>query len=595
MNGLSDRLKRQTILRRSAAAIFLFGVIGHAHRAMAQSTPADDTDIAARLDQLTIENQQLAAQNRMLVQLLVQNKVLSRSQAQPLLRTATLPPPVPYAPTAMAAPPPPGPAEPIPPPGTVRVAYVPQFVRDQIATQVRQEVLAQEQAQNYAAPNALPEWTKRVTISGDIRLRAQRDLFDQGNSPDFVNFNSINNSANGFDTSSNNTGLPPLLNTTQDRSLFELRARLDVAAQISDWMTADIRIGTGNSTTPVSLNQTLGSPGDFQKYAIYLDRAYIGMTPTSWLTIDAGRMPNPFWTTNLTFDDNVNFDGLATKFDVPLSPTVDAFLNAGAFPVFNTTFNLTTASDGVGQANSHDAYLFAAQAGAAWQANDDLAAKLGVAFFDYSNVQGKLSDPCFDPTGVGGCDTDDTKPPFLQQGNTVFPIRDIVSNGSTDNPATPEFFGLASRFDVLDVHGQTVLTNFHPIDIVIDGDFIKNLGFNRKAIAAEAVNNLGPNGAFQGGDTGYQVSLQVGYRQLEKLWDWNASVAYKYLESDATPDAFTDSDFHLGGTNAKGYILRANLGLDANSWIAASFFATNEVSGPPYGEDTAQLDLNAKF
>ena len=39
--------------------------------------------------------------------------------------------------------------------------------------------------------------------------------------------------------------------------------------------------------------------------------------------------------------------------------------------------------------------------------------------------------------------------------------------------------------------------------------------------------------------------------EITKRWDWNVSLAYKYVESDAVLDALNDPDFHLGGTNAR--------------------------------------------
>ena len=71
----------------------------------------------------------------------------------------------------------------------VRVPYVPQFVRDEIRNQVRndlradvvEDVLAQGRQERWGVPESLPEWTRNIKFSGDIRLRAQGDLFADGN------------------------------------------------------------------------------------------------------------------------------------------------------------------------------------------------------------------------------------------------------------------------------------------------------------------------------------------------------------------------------------------------------------------------------
>jgi hypothetical protein len=89
--------------------------------------------------------------------------------------------------------------------------------------------------------------------------------------------------------------------------------------------------------------------------------------------------------------------------------------------------------------------------------------------------------------------------------------------------------------------------------------------------------------------------LKVGYPQPSELWQWNVEAGYKYLESDSLPDAFDDTDFHLGGTNAKGYLIDAALGIAHNTYIQASWFSAIQVSGPPDGNDVLQIDLNTKF
>jgi len=60
-------------------------------------------------------------------------------------------------------------------------------------------------------------------------------------------------------------------------------------------------------------------------------------------------------------------------------------------------------------------------------------------------------------------------------------------------------------------------------------------------------------------------------------------------------DAFADSDFHLGGTDAKGWILGGSYGLADNTWLRARWLSTDEIDGAPLSIDTVQVDLNSKF
>ena len=60
-------------------------------------------------------------------------------------------------------------------------------------------------------------------------------------------------------------------------------------------------------------------------------------------------------------------------------------------------------------------------------------------------------------------------------------------------------------------------------------------------------------------------------------------------------DAFTDSDFRLGGTDAKGYILGGSYGLGKNTAASVRYFSGDSISGAPLSIDTLQFDLNLRF
>jgi hypothetical protein len=553
------------------------------------------------------------AQTVKLIQLLIKKGILTPGQATDLLKETGAPAP---ASRRHAAPPPVAAGdelEPANPAGQIRVTYVPQFVRKQIADQVRAQVMDEAQQEGWAAPNALPEWTKRIKLFGDVRVRYDDDLFDRNNYNQFVNFNSINNGS-AFDANAFGNGAgapPPFLDTTQDRSRFRLRARLGAAAEIDDWVSATIRIGTGQDDGPVSPNQTLGTgtagaaAGDFAKPALWLDRGYITLRPLPQLTLYAGRMDNPFLDSDLMFYPYLGFDGFAAKFTQAIGGGVTLFANAGGFPLFNTAFDFSTNSEA--KYSSENSYLAALQAGATWDISPQLNASLGVGIFDFLNVQGSVSAPCVEQPGGGFyCNTDDSRTPFEQFGNSLFAIRNIAPSSFPITATTPDpqYYGLASRFNVLDVHPRLNILTYDPIDVAVEGEFIKNLSYNRAAILehgptlipqAGPVNNFGNNGVYQGGDTGYMMKVTLGQFDIKNKWDWNVFLSYRYLQTDATLDAIADADFHQGGTNAQGYIIGGDLGIARNTWLQVRWLSAEAVSGPHYGTDTLYVDLNTRF
>jgi hypothetical protein len=187
-------------------------------------------------------------------------------------------------------------------------------------------------------------------------------------------------------------------------------------------------------------------------------------------------------------------------------------------------------------------------------------------------------------------------------GNTYMPLRNIIANAANNFGQIDQFqyFGLASAFRPLVGSGQVDFGDFHPIHVVLDGEFVWNSAFDRAAIAAVAVNNLaatnnGALGLYNGGSMGALGRVTVGDKEIRHLWDWNVDAGYKYLESDATVDAFVDSDFGLGGTNLKGYFIGGNLGLSENVWATLRWMSATNIAGSPYAVDILQVDVNARF
>ncbi|NVN98836.1 MAG: putative porin, partial [Geobacteraceae bacterium] len=182
-----------------------------------------------------------------------------------------------------------------------------------------------------------------------------------------------------------------------------------------------------------------------------------------------------------------------------------------------------------------------------------------------------------DPSNSGL--TNWSTPQFMQKGNTPMAI----------DSSTPPKIAYASKFRELNVTGTLDLAMWDPIHVIFLGDYVKNLGFDKGTVSA----NYGSDVKRE--TLGYQIGVSVGYPAVRNPWEWKALFYYKYLESDAVMDAFTDSDFNLGGTNAKGWIAGGDLGLAKNVWLSTRWFSSNEISGVPLSIDVLHLNINARF
>lgn len=493
------------------------------------------------------------------------------------------------------------------PPGTRHVTYVPEIVKRQLRDEIKQEVMAKAYKENWASPGAYPEWAQRIHFYGDMRARYQGNFFPTGNDPiGAVNFNGIN-TGSPYDITNANQNFAPTFDTNQDRNQFRLRARLGMDADLLNGFTAGLRIATGDSNSPVSTNQSLGANGgNFSKYSLWLDRGFLKWESRD-ITVSLGRFDNPFWSpTDLVWYKELGFDGAAIQAKHEIFEGVTPFIVGGAFPIYNSDFNagmnFDPSTGAPSKFPSHDKWLFGGQVGVTAKLRPDTDFRFAVAYYDFTNVQGQVSSPCDASSASNSCDTDLTRPSFAQKGNTYMPIRNIVPLLDPSNNLLPQFqyFGLASQFRPVVASAQLDFGQFHPAHIILDGEYVVNTAFDRNALNVSAVNNRagtpdGSIGPFNGGNMGWLGRVTVGDKQIKQLWDWNVHAGYKYLESDATIDAFVDSDFGLGGTNLKGYFIGGNLGLSDNVWASLRWMSATNIAGSPYAVDIVQFDINAKF
>jgi len=479
----------------------------------------------------------------------------------------------------------------------VRVPYVPQYIRDEIRTQVRMElreevvgdVMAQAKKEGWGLPNTQEDWTKIIKWSGDIRVRTQGDMYASDNFnqiPDFriINKNKKQSTVNEY------------LNTEEDRYRMRLRARLGMKAKPSQGIEIGTRLVTGSVDDPVSTNQTFGN--SWKKDTVSFDRAYLKYNTyiKDW-EFTAGRMANPWFSTDLVWDTDVNFDGVAAKWyylrdDNPLMEAVqwDPYVTVGIFPLEEV------------ELSSDDKWLYGLQTGViySWFNQDTLHVSLG--YYQFKNTQG-VANP------VAGSDvTDFTAPGFMQRGNSMFNIR-------APNNDTSAVYALAAEYQELNLTAMYDIAAFAPYHVYVTADYVKNLGYDKNEVQQLVpVPPTSIDPTYETGDEGYQLKVAFGWPATVKRGDWQVSLAYKHLERDAVLDAYTDSDFHLGGTDAKGFVVEGSYSILDNTWLTLKYMSASEIdldndsttdvdagvtyadfSSQKYAVDVIQLDLNSTF
>jgi hypothetical protein len=463
----------------------------------------------------------------------------------------------------------------------VRVPYVPKYIKDEIRDQVRiglkedvsRDVLAQAKNERWGLPGALPEWISRIEFSGDARLRYQGDMFADGNRElTYIDIHDVND-AGDIDKLTDSS----FLNTTEDRDRMRVRMRLGAKAKITNSFEAGLRLVTGNGDDPVSTNQTLANYG--KKYQSTFDLAYIGYkNHTRSVQLSGGRIKNPFLSTDLVWDNDLTFEGIAGTWHWLRSDgmdeqfrSADPYITLGAFPLTEL------------ESSSDDKWLYAAQFGLDYAFADQSKLQVGAAYYHYANIVGVRNDPGNNLTDYSAVD-------FVQKGNSLFNIRNDPDNTNL------VLLGLLPDYHLANVTLAYDLATLAPHHIYLTADYVKNIGFDQDDIIERRGSPIDEE------TTGWLVRAAVGWPVVAKRGNWLAALSYRYLERDAVLDAFTDSDFHLGGTDAKGYVLEFQYGLDDDIWLTTKWMSSDEVEGDligggggPFGIDTIQFDLNAKF
>ncbi|MCI4644722.1 MAG: putative porin [Hyphomonadaceae bacterium] len=450
-------------------------------------------------------------------------------------------------------------------PDTIDVPYIPQTVREEIENNVRADVIETAKTEGWVAPNVIPDWVNKVKISGDFRARYQREDYPEsvlgpngelidGNFPYFPDAAEINRlggvtDADGF----------PLINSTEDSSRPNYRARIKFEAGIGDNVTVGLRLASGDNDGAVSTNSTFGDY--YYKKSIWIDQAYVDVSPLEGVNLIAGRMPNPFFSTNMLWDEDVNPEGLALAADYEINDSVSVFGVGGVFPLQQRDF-------------FDDSYLYAGQIGAKGLFAERLEIEGAVAYYMFDNVQ-SMKNP-----DDGSRINDWSAPTYLANGNSLFNIR-------TDGLTT--LAGLAAEYELMAATLRMALRDGDRRYGLI-GEVVKNDALDEDEITA-----LRGEPGVEPGDTGWHVKGFAGYPVISERGQWRVEAGYRHVETDAVLDIFTDSDFALGGTDVEGYILKGDVGIYENTSIGAAYLSSDAINRPPFSLDIFQVNLNVHF
>ena len=402
------------------------------------------------------------------------------------------------------------------------------LITDQEAEEVRAD-LTKEAASTAAGKWKLSAPITELELYGDARLRYEVRTGEAGPP---------------------NTLDAPGDNSQRNRARYRLRLGLR-GTLMDDWFFG-IRLET--NTNPRSTNVTFGgdsSNGVFAKNddGINVGQAYLGYKGLKDVTFTAGRMPNPFITTTMTWDPDINPEGISEQWKHTFNIPLGTRSSAGAAS-YSKDGKSTVAATETSEPRSMTIDVFA---------------NLAQFVYDDQNPENSLGPapngvPHTDAYMLGwqvGAKANFTKTVYLQLAPTVY---NYTGNGDTFNKhfsGDPDFIddtgtrvsrnqtGINSLlvFDIPAEFGWT----WRELPMRIFGDFAVNFDGDDRAAAAGHPD--------KGGDRyAYQIGFGIGKIKIKH--DWEVSVFWQHVDQFAVDPNLVDSDFYDSRVNMEGIGVR---------------------------------------
>jgi hypothetical protein len=339
----------------------------------------------------------------------------------------------------------------------------------------------------------------------------------------------------------------------------------------------------------------LDLPGPFGKSntGIGIGQAYLGGHWGDWLDISAGKIANPFFTTAMVWDGDLNPEGFVERLHHDIGQA-NFFLNLGQFLYQDRNPTEATAGlvSGLPQHNEN-IFMLGWQGGVTYKFTKDISATLGATLYQYLGVV--KTNPA---TG-----TDLT---FVGEGGFLGPGTGTINGAAGPNDQT----GI-NDLTVLEIPLQLDFMihpwENYPLSLRLFGDFAYNLDGKERAQEAAArygnylsVNNatISPFSPQTSDVKAYQFGVSIGssnaiglvMEQLSRKHAWEARVYWQHIEQYALDPNLLDSDFFEGRGNLEGLFVGGGYGISDNLFATFHYGYANRINDK-LGTGGSNLDI----
>jgi hypothetical protein len=441
-------------------------------------------------------------------------------------------------------------------------------LKDQEAEQIRTQLSRDYAANTPAGKLNLSSSVKELKLSGDVRVRGQYD------------------------------SVQPQVGTAGEtqRVRYRLRLRVNADYKVSD----DFFAGFGLQSTQAndSGNQTMAGgtgaagalpdqAGDyFQNYGAFINKAFVGWTPISGVTLIAGKQTNPFYTTDLVWDADINPTGFVQRVDL------NKFLSLGGLELSVVAGQLVVYDNGESASSAtnagRDGFIYQTQLIASAEVFSGYKVTIAPGYLCTNNGAAAATGGIY--SGGGG------QAPWTSLAGAAGQASNTVGSKTLSGLSVILFPG-------------DVSTTLGGLKTKFLWDFAYNTDAYKRdslytTVAKGLPGSIIPNKVDR---AAWLVGVQVG--ENKKKGDWSAVANYRAVGAAAVDPNINDSDWALSATNMAGPKVgfMYNLG-DATTIGATYYYADNLRSNLLYGGGSTtaivspnnsvqvlQLDISVKF
>ena len=143
--------------------------------------------------------------------------------------------------------------------------------------------------------------------------------------------------------------------------------------------------------------------------------------------------------------------------------------------------------------------------------------------------------------------------------------------------------------------GTTLLSNTSEVKMFdLMGEWSEQILGQELKLFGEYTKNTGTLANGSGLDAAWHLGVKYG-KSGRNLCDYDLRVIYRVVQTEAVFDVISDSDFHDGRSNGRGFEAGASIGLAKGIKLAFTFFGTQEERGTKRESEKFQTDLMFKF